>query len=122
MTKRDEHPPIQDLLPLSPTVLHMLLALSDGERHGYALKRELARRTGGKLNPGPGVLYGSINKMVEQGLIEESDERPDPHLDDERRRYYRITPFGRRVAQAEVARMRQLVRLAEETLGLPESA
>ncbi len=100
----------------------MLLALGEGERHGYALKRELARRTGGKLNPGPGVLYGSINKMVEQGLIEESDERPDPHLDDERRRYYRITSLGRRVAQAEAERMRGLVRLAEQTLGLPETA
>ena len=121
MTKRDD-PAVQDLLPLSPTVFHMLLALGEGERHGYALKREMARRTGGKLNPGPGVLYGSINKMVEQGLIEESAERPDPHLDDERRRYYRITPFGRRVAQAEAARMRGLVRLAEQTLGLPEPA
>jgi DNA-binding PadR family transcriptional regulator len=121
MTKRD-YPAVQDLLPLSPTVFHMLLALGEGERHGYALKRELARRTGGRLNPGPGVLYGSINKMVDQGLIEESDERPDPHLDDERRRYYRITPFGRRVAQAEAVRMRRLVRLAEETLGLPEPA
>ena len=71
MTKRDD-PAAQTLLPLSPTVFHMLIALGEGERHGYALKRELARRTGGKLNPGPGVLYGSINKMVEQGLIEES--------------------------------------------------
>jgi DNA-binding PadR family transcriptional regulator len=121
MTKRND-PSVQDLLPLSPTMFHMLLALSEGERHGYALKRELARRTGGKLNPGPGALYGSINKMLEQGLIEESDERPEAHLDDERRRYYRITPFGRRVAQAEGVRMRQLVRLAEETLGLPDPA
>lgn len=110
------------LLPLSPAVFHMLLALSEGERHGYALKREIARRTGGKLKLGPGVLYGSINKMLEQGLIEESDERPDPHLDDERRRYYRITAFGRRVAQAEAARMRELVELAESALGLPELA
>ncbi len=121
MTKKDELA-VQDLLPLSPTVFHMLLALGEGERHGYALKRELARRTGGRLNPGPGVLYGSINKKVEQGLIEESDERPDPHLDDERRRYYRITPFGRRVAQAEAARMRGLVRLAEQTLGLASTS
>jgi DNA-binding PadR family transcriptional regulator len=121
MTTRNESS-IQQLLPLSPTVFHMLVALSEGERHGYALKRELARRTGGKLNPGPGVLYGSINKMLEQGLIVESDERPEAHLDDERRRYYRITPFGRRVAQAEALRMRQLVRLAEQTLGLPEPA
>jgi DNA-binding PadR family transcriptional regulator len=121
MTTKNESS-VQQLLPLSPTMFHMLLSLSEGERHGYALKRELARRTGGKLNPGPGVLYGSINKMLELGLVEESDVRPEAHLDDERRRYYRITPFGRRVAQAEAVRMRQLVRLAEETFKLPEPA
>jgi len=95
----------------------MLLALSEGERHGYALKREIAARTDGKLKLGAGVLYGSINKMLEQGLIVESDERPDAHLDDERRRYYRITPFGRRVAQAEASRMRELVAIADRNLG-----
>jgi DNA-binding PadR family transcriptional regulator len=118
-TKRNQ---IEGLLPLPTAVFHMLLALSEGERHGYALKREILRRTGGKLNLGSGALYGSINRMLEQGLIEESDERPDRHLDDERRRYYRITPLGRRVAQAEAVRMRQLVRLAEDRLGLPELA
>jgi DNA-binding PadR family transcriptional regulator len=112
----------EDLVPLSPTVFHMLLALSEGERHGYALKREIVRRTEGKLNPGPGVLYGAIHKMLEQRLIEESEERPDPHLDDERRRYYRITALGRRVAQAEAARMRALVALADARLGFPEPA
>ncbi len=100
----------------------MLLALSEGERHGYALKREIAARTGGKLVLGAGVLYGSINKMLEQGLIEESDERPDPHLDDERRRYYRITRLGRLVAQAEAARMRELVEIADAKFGLAEPA
>src|SRR5476649_2980096 len=100
----------------------MLLGLSEGERHGYALKREILQRTGGKLNLGSGALYGSINKMLEQGLIEESEERPASHLDDERRRYYRITPLGRRVAQAEAVRMRQLVEMAEANLGLPEPA
>jgi len=109
---------IDSLLPLSPTIFHMLLALGEGERHGYALKREILQRTGGKLNLGSGALYGSINKMLEHGLIEESEERPDAHLDDERRRYYRITPLGKRVAQAEAVRMRQLVRLAEDRLGL----
>jgi len=107
------------LLPLPATIFHMLLALGEGERHGYALKREILQRTGGKLNLGSGALYGSINKMLVQGLIEESEERPDAHLDDERRRYYRITPLGRRVAQAEAVRMRQLVRLAEDRWGLP---
>ena len=111
-----------DLTPLSPAVFHILLSLGEGERHGYALRREIAQRTGGKLKLGPGVLYGSIHKMLEWELIEESDERPDPHLDDERRRYYRITPLGRRVVHAEAVRLRQLVRLAEDSLGLPELA
>src|SRR5215203_1005489 len=101
-----------DLLPLAPAVFHILLSLAEGERHGYALKREIAQRTDGQLTLGAGVLYGSIGKLLAQGLIEESDDRPDPHLDDERRRYYRITPFGRKVAQAEAARMRALVELA----------
>lgn len=114
--------PVDALLPLSLPVFHMLLALSDGERHGYALKREILHRTNGKLNLGSGALYGSIDKMLEQALIEESEERPDPHLDDERRRYYRITPLGRRVAQAEAARLRQLVTLAERSLKIPEPA
>ena len=118
-TRRDS---IEALLPLSLPVFHMLLALSEGDRHGYALKREILRRTEGKLNLGSGALYGSISKMMELGLVDESDERPDPHLDDERRRYYRITPFGRRVAQAEAVRLRQLVRLAETKLGVPELA
>jgi len=113
---------IESFLPLSPTIFHMLLALGEGERHGYALKREILQRTGGKLNLGSGALYGSINKMLEQGLIEESEERPDAHLDDERRRYYRITPLGKRAARAEAVRMRQLVRLAEDRLGLPNLA
>src|SRR5580700_11144721 len=110
---------VERFLPLPLPVLHMLLTLTEGERHGYALKRAILQRTEGKLNLGSGALYGSINKMLEQGLTEESDERPDAHLDDERRRYYRITPLGKRVAQAEAVRMRQLVRLAEDRLGLP---
>jgi len=111
-----------DLTPLSPAVFHILLSLGEGERHGYALKREILRRTGGRLRLGPGMLYGSINKMLELGLIEESDHRPDPHLDDERRRYYRITPYGRKVAQAEAARMRELVQMAAARFGAPKHA
>jgi DNA-binding PadR family transcriptional regulator len=110
--------PIDQFLPLPLPVFHMLLALMEGERHGYALKREILNRTNGKLKLGSGALYGSISKMLDQGLIEESEDRPGPHLDDERRRYYRITPLGRRVAQAEAVRLRQLVRLAENSLGL----
>ena len=109
-----------DLTPLSLACFHILLSLGEGERHGYALKREIFRRTDGKLKLGPGVLYGSINKMLELGLIEESDDRPDPHLDDERRRYYRITAYGRKVAKAEAARMHELARLAATTFGLPK--
>jgi DNA-binding PadR family transcriptional regulator len=112
----------EHFLPLSLPIFHMLLALSEGERHGYALKREILQRTQGKLNLGSGALYGSINKMLEAELIAESDERPDPHLDDERRRYYRITPLGRRVLQSEALRLRHLVRLAESKLKLPEFA
>jgi DNA-binding PadR family transcriptional regulator len=104
------------LLPLPPLVFEMLLSLTGGERHGYALKREIALRTGGKLNPGPGVLYSTIQKMLDQGLIEESDERPDAHLDDERRRYYRLTAFGLRVAQAEADRVRELAKFAHKKL------
>jgi DNA-binding PadR family transcriptional regulator len=113
---------IDHLLPLPLPVFHMLLELTEGERHGYALKRAILQRTQGKLNLGSGALYGSINRMLEEGFIEESDERPDPHLDDERRRYYRITPLGRRVLQAEAIRLRDLVRLAELRLQLPEPA
>jgi DNA-binding PadR family transcriptional regulator len=113
---------IQSLLPLPLPVFHMLLALSDGERHGYALKREILKRTNGKVNLAAGALYGSINRMLEQGLIDETDERPDSHLDDERRRYYRISTLGRRVAQAEAMRLHELVRLAGDSLGLPELA
>jgi len=112
----------RDVPPLSPAVFHILLSLGEGERHGYALKREISLRTGGKLKLGPGVLYGSINKMLEMGLIEESDTRPDPHLDDERRRYYRITPYGRKVARGEAARMRKLVQLAALRFGVPKHA
>lgn len=115
-------PPIDTLIPLSPAMFHILLSLGEGERHGYALKREIARRTSGKLKLGPGVLYGSINKMLELGLIEESDERPDPHLDDERRRYYKITTLGKQVARAEAARMRELAEMAAVTFGRAKHA
>src|SRR5689334_23658836 len=95
-----DHSAASEFAPLSPAFFHILLSLGEGERHGYALKREIAARTDGKLKLGPGVLYGSINKLLELGLIEESDERPDAHLDDERRRYYRITALGKQVARA----------------------
>src|SRR6185503_2214999 len=110
-------PDPQSVLPLPVSEFQILLALADEERHGYAIKREVAARPAGDVQLGPGTLYGSIKRMVASGLIEESDERPDPDLDDERRRYYRITPLGRRVATAEAARMRELVQLASSKLG-----
>ncbi|MEE8178055.1 MAG: PadR family transcriptional regulator [Acidobacteriota bacterium] len=102
---RDPNP----LLPLTPAGFHILLALADGEKHGYAVMQEVAKRSQGKVRLGPGTLYGSIKRMLSEGLIVESDERPDPKLDDERRRYYRLTEFGQRVAQAEAERLEGLV-------------
>ncbi len=108
---------MDDLTPLSTATFHILLCLGEGERHGYAIKREIAKRTNGKLKLGPGVLYGSINKLLELGFIEESGERPDPHLDDERRRYYKITRLGKQAARAEGARLREMADLAAITFG-----
>jgi DNA-binding PadR family transcriptional regulator len=111
--RKDARDP-DELLPLTPAILNILLALADKERHGYGIMREVQWRTAGKTRMGPGTLYGSIKRMLAEGLIEESDERPDPNLDDERRRYYRLTDFGRRVAGAEVERLAALVSVARE--------
>lgn len=111
------NPVPDEMLPLTPAVFHILLALADGERHGYAIMKEIAANTQGRVQMGPGTLYGSIKRMLAAGLIEESDERPDPELDDERRRYYRLTEFGRRVLTAEVRRLSDLVSMAQ-TKGL----
>ncbi len=100
------------LPPLSPTVFHILLALGEGDRHGYSIMQEVTARSQGQVRLGPGTLYGAIKRMMQDGLIEESDERPDPELDDERRRYYRLTELGQRVAAAETDRLAKLVRLA----------
>ena len=102
----------ENLLPLTPAVFHVLLALSDGERHGYAIMREVAETTDGKIKMGPGTLYGTIKRLLEAKLIEETDERPDQELDDERRRYYCLTGLGQRVVQAEAERYAQMVELA----------
>ncbi len=98
--------------PLSPAVFHILLAIADGERHGYGIMQEVSARTGGNVILGPGTLYGTINRMLEARLIEESGERSDPELNDERRRYYRITGKGWRAAVAEAERLQGLLRLA----------
>jgi DNA-binding PadR family transcriptional regulator len=110
------------LLPLPPVTFHILLALSDGERHGYAIMADVSERTDGKVRLGPGTLYRSIQRMLDHGLVEEVTERPAPDLDDERRRYYRITPFGTRVARAEARRLTDLVRLARESGFAPRKA
>lgn len=104
-------PPVS-FLPLTPAVFHILLALADQERHGYGIMQEIARRTEGKVVLGPGTLYGTIKRLLAGGLIDESGERPDPEIDDERRRYYRLTALGRRVASEEARRLAQLVRIS----------
>jgi len=101
-----------DLLPLPPATFHILMALAEEDRHGYAIIQDVAARTGGELKLSAGTLYRSIQRMLEQGLLVETQERPAPELDDERRRYYRITPFGAATARAEVKRLSQLVKLA----------
>ena len=111
----DPEPEPGRLLPITPAVFHILLALADGERHGYGIMQEVARCTEGKVRLGPGTLYRSIKRMLDDGLIEESGERPDPKLDDERRRYYRLTNFGCSVAAAETERLEALVGLARAT-------
>jgi DNA-binding PadR family transcriptional regulator len=102
----------KDLLPLTPPVFHILLALADEERHGYGIMQDVARQTGGALQLGPGTLYGCLKRMGAAGLVEESGERPDPELDDERRRYYRMTALGRRVVRAEAQRLAGAVTIA----------
>ena len=113
-----------EFLPLTPAVFHILLALTDGEKHGYAIMREVTASTDGSIRMGPGTLYGSIKRLLATGWIEETGERPDPDLDDERRRYYRLTELGRRVAVAEARRLENLVATARERqpLGDPQFA
>ena len=111
-----------DLLPLTPVALNVLLALADGERHGYGIMLEVRERTGGRVRLGPGTLYGAIKRLKEGGVIEESGERPDPAgeaPDDERRRYYRLTAFGAEVLAAEVERLDGLVRAARRKGAFP---
>jgi DNA-binding PadR family transcriptional regulator len=118
MTAQDA---VRELLPLPPATFHILLALSEGERHGYAVIQDVAARTGGALRLSAGTLYRSIARMVEQGLIAETTRRRTAE-DDERRRYYRVTPFGTAVARAEMARLADLVRLARAAGLRPETA
>ena len=117
---RQEADDPEKLLPLSQAAFHILLALAGGERHGYGIMQETARSSEGKINLGPGTLYRTIKRLLDDNLIEESDERPAPDLDDERRHYYRLTPFGFRVARAEAQRLAALVRMAQSKQLLPQ--
>lgn len=115
-----KRPDPDSLLPLPPATFHILVAVADEARHGYAIMQDVAARTGGDLELSAGTLYRSIQRMLEQGLIVEPRERPHPALDDERRRYYRITPFGAAVARAEARRLAQLVKMARARGLMPE--
>ena len=111
---------IDALLPLQPATFHILIAVADGDRHGYAIMQEIAKRTGGTVSLSAGTLYRSIQRMLEQGLINEVRQRPAPRDDDERRRYYRITAFGTAVAKAEARRLADMLKLARAQGLAPE--
>jgi len=102
----DEH------LPLTPALFHVLLALADGEKHGYAILKEVTQRTNGKVKLSAGTLYGIIKRLDESGMISEIAARPEIGMDDERRRYYRLTELGRQVAMAEASRLEEMVEMA----------
>jgi DNA-binding PadR family transcriptional regulator len=110
--------------PLTPAVFHVLLALADGERHGYAIMQEVTENTGGQIRMGPGTLYGTIKRLLEARMIEESDKRPDPDLDDDRRRYYRLTGLGQRAVKAEALRYAAMAEIArrKRLIGKPVRA
>ena len=102
----------KNMLPMTPAVFNILLALADGEKHGYAIMLEVEANTDGAVKMGPGTLYGSIKRMLAASLVEESDERPDEGLDDQRRRYYRLTGLGEKALHLEAQRLERQVNLA----------
>jgi DNA-binding PadR family transcriptional regulator len=110
MTETMQNP--QEFLPLTPAVFNILLALADGEKHGYGIMQEVEANTKGQVLMGPGTLYGSIKRMLQADLIEESDERADPDMDDQRRRYYKLTALGRRTLRMEAERLASQVQIA----------
>lgn len=112
----DRSKEVAGLLPLKPQDYHILFVLLDGERHGYGMVKEIERETGGTIRLEAGNLYRSVRRLIKQGLIVESDRRPAPESDDERRRYYGVTEFGRQVVAAETERMRTLVAAAKARL------
>ena len=104
----------QEFIPLKTHWFHIMLSLAGGEQHGYGIMQEVLTRTGGKVRLWPATLYGTIKRLIEAELIEESDERPAPELDDTRRRYYRLTPLGKRALSAECERLQELVRIIQK--------
>lgn len=111
-------PALESFLPLKPHWFHVMLSLADREQHGYGIMQEVLERTEGKVHLWPATLYGTLKRLIEEEMIEESDERPAPELDDARRRYYRLTRFGRRVLAAESRRLEDLVRVIRAKKGL----
>jgi DNA-binding PadR family transcriptional regulator len=105
----------ESFLPLTPAVFHILVALGDGEAHGYGIMQDVLARTDGSVRLSAGTLYGAVSRLLDDGLIEESEERPDPEMDDTRRRYYRLTDLGSRVLIAETKRLSELLRAARAT-------
>jgi len=101
-----------EAIPLTPAELHILLSLADGEQHGYGIMQEVSQRTDGRTKIGPGTLYGTIKRLLAAGMIVESARRPDPKLDDQRRRYYRLTAAGKRALTEEIRAMADIVALA----------
>ena len=122
MSPLPKDPQPESFLPLPAATFHILMAVADEDRHGYAIIQDVTARTGGELKLSAGTLYRSIQRMLEQGLIIETRDRPAPELDDERRRYYRITTLGAAVATAEATRLAKLVRLARIRGFVPEKA
>jgi len=108
--------------PLTPAVLHILLAVSTGERHGYGIMKQVEADSQGKVKMGPGTLYGSLGRMIEAGLIRESDKKMDPAMDDERRVYYEITGLGEKALAAELERYREVVAVAKQRRLAPNFA
>jgi DNA-binding PadR family transcriptional regulator len=107
--------------PLTPAVFHILLALSNGERHGYGIMKQVEADSQSKVTMGPGTLYGSLKRMLDAGLVKESDKRVDPEMDDERRIYYQITAVGAQILAAELERYKRIVTLAQERKLYPKT-
>ena len=113
--------PTTPISPLTPAVFHILLALSGGERHGYGIMKQVEADSQGRVTMGPGTLYGSLKRMLDAGLVEESDKRVDPEMDDQRRIYYQITSKGAEALVAELARYQHIVAIAQQRKLFPKT-